>query len=87
MTIVDASNDNTNVLRTLSTCKIKDLWDFYVRGHRYTLNQTNFDRIINEAYDDIFASFRDFDSESSSLGSSVEVLMEIMESFDQEVMS
>lgn len=72
-------------LRTLSSLEIKDLWDFYVRGCRDTLTQANFDCIVKEAYSNISASFSDYDSESSSSGSSVEVLMEIIESFDQVV--
>ena len=58
-----------------------------MRGCRDTLTPADLDRIVKEAYDNISASFSNFDSDSSSSGSSVEVLMEIMESFDQEVMS
>lgn len=56
-----------------------------MRGCRDTLTQDDYDYIIREAYNDISASFRDSSSDSSSSGSSIEVLMEIMESFDQEV--
>lgn len=87
MTIVDACDKNNKTLRTLSARKIKDLWYFYVRGCRYTITQADFDCIINEAHNNIFASFSESDSDSSSLGLSIEVLMEIMESFDQEVTS
>lgn len=87
MTIVDACDNNTNELRTLSTRESKDLLDFYVIGRRDTLTQADFDRILKKAYDNISSSFSDSDSKSSSPGSSVEVLMEIRESFDKEVMS
>lgn len=53
---------------------------------RYS-NSGYFDRIIKEAYSDIPASFLDSNFDSSSSGSSVEVLMEIIKSFDQEVTS
>lgn len=58
-----------------------------MRRCRDTLTQVNFDRIVKEAYNDISASFRGFDSDTSSSGPSVEVVMEIIESFDQEVTS
>lgn len=78
-------DENTKALRTLTAREIKDLWGFYVKGCRDTLTQANFDYIVNEAYNDISASFSNSDSSSSD--SSVEVLMEIVESFDQEVVS
>lgn len=80
-------DENTKALKTLSAYEIKDLWDFHVRGCKYTLTQADFDRIVKEAYKDISSSFSDFDSDYSSLGSSVEVLMEISESFNPEVTS
>lgn len=55
-------------------------------GCRDTLTQVDFDHIVKEAKN-ISTSFSDYDSDSSSSGSSVKALMEIMESFDQEVMS
>lgn len=55
-----------------------------MRGRRDTLTQANFDYIVKKAYNNISASFSDFDSEYFS---SIDVLMEIMEPFDQEVMS
>lgn len=87
MAIVDACDENVKTLRTLSAREIKDLWDFYLRGCRDTLTQTNFDRIVNDAYIDITTSFNSYDSDSSLSSSSIEVLMEITKSFDQEVMS
>lgn len=71
MIIVDACDNNKNVLRTLSTPEIINLWDFYVKGRRDTLTQADFDRIVNEAYGNISAFFSDSDFESSSSGSFV----------------
>lgn len=87
MTIIVSYDENIKKLITLSAREIKDLWDFYVRGYRDTLTQADFDHFVKEAYDDITASFSNSDSDSSSSGSSLEVLMEITESFVQEVMS
>ena len=87
MTIVRECKDNANVLRTLSIQERKNLWDFRMRGRRDTLSQADFDCIVKEAYGDIFVSFSDFDFDFPSLGSYIEVLMEIIDSFDQEVTS
>lgn len=87
MPSVHECNNNVNVLRTLSIQERKNLWDFRMRGCRDILSKVDFDYIVKEAYNDIFASFSDSDSDSSSSGSSIEVLMEIADSFDQEVIS
>lgn len=58
-----------------------------MRKCKDSLGQAEFNCIIKEFYDDNNASFNDTDYESSSLGSLVELLMEIADFFDQEVMS
>lgn len=58
-----------------------------MRECKDTLSQVYFDRIIKEVYGDIYIYISDTNSESSSSGLSVEVLMEIADSFDQEVMN
>lgn len=77
MTIVDACDENTKTLRTLNAHEIKEIWDFHVRGCRDTLTKDDFDCIVKEAYNNIFASFNDSDSDFSSSGSSAGVLMRL----------
>ena len=56
-----------------------------MRECKDALGQAEFDCIVKEFYSDINASFRNTDSESSSSGSSVELLMETIDLFDQMV--
>lgn len=86
MAIVHECDNDGNALKTLSIQEKKNLWDLRIREFKDTLSQDDFDRIINEVYVDIYTSFSDTDFESSSSGLSVEVLMEIADSFDQAVM-
>lgn len=67
MAIIDAFNENSKTLRTLSAHEIKDLWDFYMRISRDTLTLADFDRTIKEAYNDITTIFSNYDSDSSHL--------------------
>lgn len=83
MAIVHECDDGENAVTTLSIPKNNNLWNSRMRGCMDILGQVDFNRIIKEVYGDIDVSFRDTDSESSSLSSSVEVLIEIADSFDQ----
>lgn len=64
----------------------KELWDQCMKECKDNLGQEELDRVMKEFYGDIYAYFSDSYSEFSS-SSSVEVLMEITDSFDEEVMS